>query len=99
MISHALYDKNIRNQLRQISFTIDLRTSERTINEKQRERERERSRTRRKREIERVVVYKENERVNGNGRKKRKIVCDGMRIVSKEALVLIKLAPVFSTAI
>ena len=52
----------------------------------------------RRREIERVVVYKENERVNGSERKGRKIVCDGTRIVSKEALVLIKLASVFSRA-
>jgi hypothetical protein len=44
---------------------------------------------------EKVVVYKENERVNGSGRRKREIACDRMRIVSKEALVLIKLAPVF----
>jgi len=59
------------------------------------ERERERKR---KRETQRVVIYKENERVNGSGRKKRMIVYDGMRIVSKEALALIKLAPVFSIA-
>jgi hypothetical protein len=53
----------------------------------------------RKREIERVVVYKANERVDGSGKEKKKIVYCGMRIVSKEALVLIKLASVFSIAL
>jgi len=42
MLSHDLYGKNIRNQLRQISFEIDLSTSERIIDEREREKTRER---------------------------------------------------------
>ena len=40
MLSHDLYGKNIRNQLRQISFEIDLSTSERIIDERERKNER-----------------------------------------------------------
>ena len=43
-------DKNIRNQLRQISFKIDLRTNERRINER-REREREGEEEKKSREL------------------------------------------------
>jgi hypothetical protein len=85
MISRALYDKNIRNQLRQISFKILLRVSERTINKKRREKERNWE----------TYCTQRREASSWQRERKRKIVCDRMRIVSKEALVLIKLAPVF----
>lgn len=46
MLSHDLYGKNIRNQLRQISFEIDLSTSERIIDERERKNERKKKRGR-----------------------------------------------------
>lgn len=46
MLSHDLYGKNIRNQLRQISFEIDLSTSERIIDERERKNERKKERGR-----------------------------------------------------
>lgn len=73
--------------------------NERKSNTK-RDREREGDRVK-EREKLRELLYTKNMSewmAAGEEEKEGKIVCDGMRIVSKEALVLIKLASVFSTA-
>ena len=85
------HDKNIRNQLRQISFKTDLTTNEQSMRLAG---EREKSRE--------LDTKQMNEWMAAGKTKKEKkdsVSRDETPIVSKEALVLIKLVPVFSTAI